>query len=255
MRIITAPCSELKNIQKNIARLLAKKIDPILPDYVSGFRKGGALVLNTQPHLNKKWVINIDIENFFPSTSSKLVSYALSKLDISYNNYSNEELVDLLTLNQSLPQGSPASPSIANYIANVFVDPLVLEELNNNFGLNGFSYSRYADDLTISIDNPEFDRGKIKILLDSIIEKIESESPYKINKNKITVSHESQRQVVTGVVVNKGNSLGKKEKLRYRAIMHKVKTGQLEMTPELQGKLSFIYSINKELYHKLTKGM
>lgn len=255
--MITAPCLELKVLQKNIANILSKKVDPYLPSYVSGFRKGGTLVLNTNPHLKKEWVVNIDIENFFPSTKSDLVRLALKTLGVTeLDNYNQDNLVEILTLDDALPQGSPASPVLANYIANKYIDPLVIEELNNMFGNYPYSYSRYADDLTISFDkDAETNRDQLNILIAKIINRITEETPYKINRSKVTVKHSSEKQVVTGIVVNQALSLGKKEKLKYRAIMHKVKLGQLEMTPELRGKLAYIYSINKDFYNKITEGI
>ena len=64
-RQITAPDDRLKTIQSR----LAKELLEVYPDRhcVHGFAKGKSIRSNARAHLHKKWIVNIDLKDFFPS--------------------------------------------------------------------------------------------------------------------------------------------------------------------------------------------
>lgn len=255
-RIIMAPCEELKTIQRNFAHAFYDVTKDCFTNEITGFRPGISIKDNAKLHVNKDWVINIDIKDFFPSTTIELVNWALKKANIQeFEGFNLKELTELLTYDGRLPQGSPASPVLANFIGIYFIDPLVKQEVNNLLGPHGFLYTRYADDITISFDDEykEFNRDVLKAMTLNIRDLIMKETVYKVAPNKINVAYKSQRQKVTGIVVNKKFSINKKDRMNLRAELHQIKLGLKEPTPNLLGRLSFIKQINEELYFKLTK--
>ena len=254
-RIITAPQNELKEIQKQLANLFYLKTEESFSDEVTGFRLGVSIKENAKKHIQKDWVINIDLKDFFPSTSTSLVRWAIKHSGIdSVSDYPFED--HLLTLDGGLPQGSPASPVLANYIAMHFVDPIVKEVLNTYLMTHSFDYSRYADDITFSLNsNSKIDRSFLKKITKEIKARVESETCFKIAPNKIKIRSKGQRQEVTGIVVNEQFSINRKERLRLRAEIHHVAQGKKKMTSQLRGKLNFIKQINDNVYNKLTKDL
>ena len=255
-RIITAPCEELKEIQRNFAKVFYNITEDRFTKEITGFRPGISIKDNANLHVDKDWVINIDIKDFFPSTTIELVNWALKHSGIqTFDDYNLSELTELLTLDGKLPQGSPASPVLANYIAMYYVDPIVKQEVNSVMGWTNYLYTRYADDITISFDDEmkQFNRTILKAMTQNVRETIMKETVYKIAPNKMKIAYKSQRQKVTGIVVNKKFSINKKDRMRLRAELHHVKMGTKELTSNLLGRLSFIKQINEELYNKLTK--
>src|SRR5207244_3419694 len=97
-------------------------------------------------------------------------------------------------LPRHLPQGTPTSPALANLSA--FGLDLRLSGLSRSFGVN---YTRYADDLTFSGDE-KFLRSLAVFL--PLAEGIVRSCRFRVNKAKRRVIGNSQRQQVTGVVVN-----------------------------------------------------
>ena len=250
-RTITAPCPELKALQKKFADEFRDRGEPLYSKEITGFRPGMSIKDNANKHTNKEWVVNLDIKSFFPSTSLELISWAVRFLNM--DNFDDIELdnwLNILSLDGGLPQGSPASPTITNLIGMYYVDPLVKEELNK---LNiEYEYTRYADDITFSINsNGLIKRDVLRNTVDAIKRILTEKSPYRIAEDKIHVRHRSQRQFVTGIIVNQGFSITREERLRLRATLHKVKLGEKEIDPKLYGKLNFVKEIKPKLYEKL----
>lgn len=250
-RTITAPCEELKAIQRSFADSFDAKFGEAFTNHITGFRKGFSIKDNAEIHLAKKWVINLDLKDFFPSISKDVLSEMFERIGVrKYKGLSTESLLEVLTLEDRLPQGSPASPVLANFMAIESVDKIVLNLLEV-LGLD-FEYTRYADDLTFS-SNEDLDRNRLNEIVSLMVQKIEEANIFKVAMDKIKISNQGQRQEVTGIVVNKIYSVKKKERMRLRAAIHQIKLGNKVMTPQLQGKLSFIHQVNPELFNKLTK--
>lgn len=186
-RQIEAPCKRLKDIQRWIKDEIVDKFD--VSEYATGFRKNMSIVDNARKHVGKELVINIDIKDFFPS-----VTYGNILLMFIRFGY-KKDVAHLLTrlctnAEDVLPQGSPASPSISNYI---------LLKLDKRLGrlaeAIGADYSRYADDITFS--------GKKEISsIIPLVEKIVNEEGFQVNNNKTRLQYSNQRQEVTGLIVN-----------------------------------------------------
>lgn len=254
-REINSPCDALKAHQTKLKELLSQQIEKELPTYVVGFRSGYGLRNNGIKHLGKKWVINLDIKDFFPSIKQNMLEKELIVYSdlLKEHGYLFSDFIEFAVLNRALPQGSPTSPLLSNYVGYKLIDTKVYPYLLNMFGAE-LGYTRYADDITFSLNSLE-SREQVNEVVQSLIKLIESDGLFFINKKKISVMHNSQKQVVTGVCVNKKTSLGKKEKLKYRAIAHKIKIKEIEMTDVLQGKLAHIKSIDPDYYEKLKRSL
>ena len=265
-RTINAPDKQLKTVQRDLADYLSNIIykDTLnKANYITGFVEGKSIIDNAKPHVESEWIINLDIADFFPSVTSELVNNVLTPIKekegllskilfeegkTDFFGLKKDQIVKIATLKDCLPQGSPASPIIANIVAHQTVDKEVLKTLEN-----GWVYTRYADDITLStkLDLP---REYVQKVADSIIEVVEKNTPFKIKREKVNVKHRSQRQVVTGIVVN-NESLGISRKTRnlLRAVLHRHKVEDKPLDDSILGVLSFIKQVNPVQFEQLTK--
>lgn len=194
VRNIEAPDEELKKIQRWIKDNILDKFE--VSPHAKGFVKNKSIYDNAVLHTNKKLVINLDLKDFFPS-----ITYSDIFKTFKYIGYTTEVshlLTQLCTNgNNVLPQGSPASPNLSNLVC------LKLDKrLSKLAQTNNFTYTRYADDITISGDR------KIKFNLNIILKIIEEEK-FNINTKKTRLQYSNQRQEVTGLIVNKKVSITK----------------------------------------------
>lgn len=140
-RTIEAPYDNLKKIQKRIAELLYRIESPC---YVIAPSKNKSYVQNAAIHKGAKQFHLLDIEDFFPSCTSKKVFWFFNSIlkcprDVS------AILTSITTYNGHLPQGSPSSPILAYYAYLDMWDNIHSIAKGNNCNL-----SIYADDITIS---------------------------------------------------------------------------------------------------------
>ena len=205
-RVIHAPASDLKVVLKCIDILLRSVYIPHPNAFA--FIEHKNIVDNAKMHTNKRFVYNIDIKDFFYSFDYNRVKTALYKEPFNLNTSKEKEeiayWISILTTykingKQVLPQGSPASPVLTNIICRRLDEKLY--RLAQEFSVN---YSRYADDITFSSDRQIF-HGKFIRKLSRIIE---SEGLV-INKSKIRLQNQGERQVVTGITVNKGTNVSR----------------------------------------------
>ena len=99
-------------------------------------------------------------------------------------------LENLCCLGGTLPQGAPTSPSLSNLLMRG-VDKRIAGFIKQK----GIFYTRYADDMTFSGD---FEPGMVIKFVRSVLHDV----GLQINEKKLRVRRPSQRQEVTGVVVN-----------------------------------------------------
>jgi len=156
-REILAPCEKLKTIQKIILSLFyeRQKIADkgvLQSTFSFGFEKNRTHIDNAKQHLNQKVIINLDIQDFFPSITYDKVFNAVyniiyaskiteketrlypkyileNKSVISGNFNENRKIISFIsnicTFNNQLPVGAPTSP----FISNVVLFPID-EEIN-----------------------------------------------------------------------------------------------------------------------------
>ena len=141
VREISAPRSNLKSVQKQIAVLLQRITTP---EYLFAPVSGRSYVDNATEHLGAESVRLLDIEDFYPSCTANKVIWFFNKrmqcsLDVS------AILKGIVTRDGSLPQGSPCSPILAYFC---YVD--MWEEIAQIVKNERCTLSVYADDLTIS---------------------------------------------------------------------------------------------------------
>ncbi|MEG1146842.1 MAG: reverse transcriptase family protein [Bacilli bacterium] len=187
-RTIYAPSKTLKIIERNILKNILN--NKSISKYAKAYHKGITLIDNASPHINKEIVLKLDIKNFFDNID--FLKVYNSCFSIEYFPASvGMILTYLCTYNDFLPQGSPASAYISNLIMKDFD-----EELGAFCNKLNISYTRYSDDLTFS---GLFDVSNLIL----VVKKMLSKMNFELNKEKIHVIRNNNKQNVTGVIVNK----------------------------------------------------
>jgi len=142
-RFISSPIKALKAIQCKVKSELEMYHRP--RKCAHGFVINRSIVTNAKIHTNKSYVLNIDLENFFPSITFGRVKKLFESYPLNLNHSVATVLSHICCHEGCLPQGAPTSPMISNMIAYKLD-----REFSSLARINNCSYSRYADDITFS---------------------------------------------------------------------------------------------------------
>ena len=233
-RVIHAPHDALKNIQRAIIRRFLIAIP--LPNECTGFRPGKSILSNSLPHCGRRFVFNIDIEDFFASISSERVLGLFLRLGFSFPVAC--VLTELTTFMGSLPQGAPSSP----YLANLVSHSLDME-MAEYCSAKGWNYTRYCDDITISGDTT-FTLADMRM----IGEILDSEG-FRLNMKKTRFLRRNSAQIVSGLVVNRRPNLPREKRRLIRAKFHQASVNPEKFkgrTKELENHLSMLTMLNPQ---------
>jgi retron-type reverse transcriptase len=233
-----------------------------------GFVPGRSIVSNAALHAGQDLVVNLDLENFFPSIGFRRVrkvfhgagySPAVATVLALLCTECPRRAVEyagrrywVATGPRGLPQGACTSPALSNQVA------LRLDRrLSGLAGRLGLTYSRYADDLTFS--GPSTLGLRLGYFLNTL-ERIVLDEGFTLNRKKTRILRQNTRQTVTGLVVNERPSLPRRELRRLRAILHRARHEGLEAQNRegrpnfrawLRGKIAYIQMARPELGAKL----
>tara|TARA_R110002073_G_scaffold72537_1_gene177053 strand:- start:12540 stop:13529 length:990 start_codon:yes stop_codon:yes gene_type:complete len=202
-RVVYSPSSDnLTSCLKVLNSKLGKIYKP--SSCVHGYIKGRGIKTNASNHLGKKYVLKIDIENYFTKITKESIIKSLNNL--GFHHEISPLIAKITTHNDVLVQGFHTSPTIANIIFHEL--DLILSKFTN------IAYTRYADDLYFSSDK-EID----------IISKMEDQLlkfGFTINKSKTKLMKRGQKQYVTGLTVfdSKNPRIAKHKKKKIRQQMH-----------------------------------
>jgi len=251
-RIINAPTGDLKDLQRKLARELWKhqkyiwEQKKIKPNLAHGFEKGKSIISNARIHRNKKYILNLDLENFFDSFHfGRVKGFFAANNDFKVSEEVATIIAQLSCYNGSLPQGAPSSPIITNLICQI-LDYQILK-ISKKYKLD---YTRYADDITFSTNNKNF----LSIQDDFIAEvdsKIKS-TGFSVNDKKTRLLFGSSQQKVTGLVVNKKLNVDRQYCRETNAMAHTlyktdsfVVNSKLGTLSQLEGRYAFINQLDR----------
>lgn len=220
-RIIKAPATNLKIIQRSIVRELERLVR--FKPCVTGFVKGRDIKRNAVLHVGQRHVLNVDLQDFFNTINYGRVYGLLTKKPYGIAPKVAAAIAKACTLDNALPQGAPTSPILSNLIC-----AKMDAELSRYALANKCIYTRYADDLTFSTNrqfmpmaalNLNSDGTPITELARPLREIIEANG-FVINERKVRLSTRGRRQVVTGLVVNERVNVRRSAIREARAFLH-----------------------------------
>jgi RNA-directed DNA polymerase len=263
-RVILAPKPELKALQRRALAEIIGKAPVALAAH--GFVPGKSTVTNARAHVGKQVLVKLDLQDFFPSiTFARVrgmlialgypfaVAAALALLCTEYDRetFEREGTRYFISVGpRHLVQGAPTSPALAN---------LVTWGLDRRLmGLakaRGFTYTRYADDLVFSGDDPAAARD-LRIMVERIIR----DEHFTVNRAKTKIARQSARQIVTGLVVNEHLNTPRSLRRQLRAILHNAardglpaqnRDARADYAAYLQGMIAYVQASNPVYAAKL----
>lgn len=243
-RIISQPSKKLKGLQSWILVNILERLK--VSTSCKGFERGSSIFSNAEPHRNANAILTIDLKDFFPTVTQKQVFNIFKS--IGYNDLMSIVFSNICTYNESLPQGSPCSPKLANLSAwklDVRIQGYV--------GKRGINYTRYADDLSFSSLVPL----KVVQIIPMISQIIESEN-FQINPEKTRIAGVSRAKIVTGLVIsNDAIGIGRDKYKIFRAMIHRLtlpsEQSNMRLFHQTKGWLAYLNSVDVKRLNKSKK--
>ena len=256
-RLISAPKPTLAAAQQKILATILKPLSP--EPEAHGFVTGHSIVSNASPHVGKQVVINMDLADFFPSITFRRVRGLFAKLGYSGSvatvlallctepprlaTEHDGKLYHVALGERVLPQGACTSPAVTNLICR-----RLDRRLAGLANKHGFSYTRYADDLTFSGALPRAAGRLLRSVRAIVVDEGLEE-----NAAKTRVMRRNRRQEVTGVAVNDKLSISRRERRELRAILHNAAKNGLaaqnrrdhpDFAAYLRGRVAFLCMVD-----------
>ena len=262
-RTITSPKVELKAAQRWVLSQVVERLP--VHGAAHGFIAERSILTNALAHRGADVVVKMDIKDFFPSVTWRRVKGVLRKGGLAEGpatvlallaTEAPREVVQFRSKTlyvargpRALPQGAPTSPGLTNALC-VRLDRR-LSALGRRLG---FTYTRYADDLTFSWRRG---RGKkaaaeppVSVLVKRVQQILEAEG-FRMHPDKTRVQRKGSRQRVTGLVVNEagegvpGARVPREVVRQLRAALHNREKGRParegESLEQLRGLAAFIH--------------
>jgi RNA-directed DNA polymerase len=222
VRLINAPIKPIKDLQRKLASVLSAGYRP--PPNVHGFVHGRGPTSNARIHRRQEWLLRLDLEDFFPSINFGRVLGLFQAYPFDYPPDVAVMLAQLCCHNNQLPQGAPSSPVVSNLICRSLD-----KELGKLAKNERAFYSRYADDICFSTDRRTFPallarRDSDSVELGEEIASIIHANGFAINNGKSFLLRRTQRQRVTGLIVNKKVNVSRDYVRSLRNLLHIWKT-------------------------------
>jgi RNA-directed DNA polymerase len=258
VRMISAPDKRLKFLQRKLADKLIELYRPRKP--VHGFVAERSIKTNALAHLHRRFVVNIDLKDFFPTISQNRVEGMLSSLGIDAR---VAAIIARIGCNNGhLPQGAPSSPVLSNMICFRLDKKLmgIAKEVR-------CIYTRYADDITFSSHQPPTPLFETtlppagRFSPDLFVTKLRAafqDNGFAMNPDKAHYAERHSRRMVTGLKVNELLNIDRRYVRNIRAALHSIETLKIEgaqkkfhdkhgghssLAAHLRGKISFLTHI------------
>lgn len=180
-RYVRPSTSKLKVLQSKIKKQILERIE--LPENVHGGVKKKSNITNAKKHQGNKYLFVTDLQEFFPSIKTSMVSQTFSSL--GFNSQFVFYMSRFTTWKGEVPQGASTSTHIAN-IVFLKTDKVLIDFC----AFHKITYTRYIDDLTFS-SQQNFQKFIPNIL------NIITNTGFKISWRK--TSYASQ-QMITGII-------------------------------------------------------
>ena len=212
---------------------------------------------NAFAHLQKRFILNIDLKDFFPSITENRVTGVLKSIGIDYQVALT--IARICCYEGRLPQGAPTSPVLSNMIC-FRLDRELLSFAKEARCI----YTRYADDLTFSSYQPmaKLFEGQLPSaghfspdLLALALRNIITNNGFTINPDKAHHADRHSRRMVSGLKINEFVNVDRRYIRNIRAALHSIEVLGMDAAQQkfresrsdrscfrsyLQGKISWL---------------
>lgn len=275
-RTIEAPNDKLKEEQRESLPELKSRLYE--SPFAHAFTGNKNIVTMAKGHVKKEFVLSFDLADFFPSITKKALLDEINtnmsfrrrlKHDRKQPDKKMETTKEVVKRHvekhfcdfddghgERLPQGAPGSPFLSNTFLHGF-DWFAARKCKEK----DITYSRYADDVTLSGAN-ENDLWRVFYFC---LQPYLNKRGLKVNRRKTKMMSSKHRQMVCGLVVNEKINIPRRWRKNLRAELHQQGTSlkDLEEHPEkakklkksTRGRLAFLYMVYGKDYKHITDSM
>lgn len=219
-RTINAPSHTLKTVQHSFLHVLYESLK--IPAFMFGGVPRKSIFGHAKKHVGREMVATLDVRNFYPSMKRNRVEELL--FEVGLRDQALQSSLEFVLRNNELPQGAPTSCILANFgfvgVDSKFVALCKKQKLK---------YSRFVDDIAISGDSLTRDQKGAFI---SFIK----EGGFEVATEKVHFFDRSQRQEVTGLIVNEKLRPTKKFITRVNKIIANCLNYGVEYASWIEGK-------------------
>ncbi|ALC04836.1 hypothetical protein CDES_01850 [Corynebacterium deserti GIMN1.010] len=251
-----------------------------LNDASFAYTSGRSIVDCAQRHVGARWILKLDLKDFFDSVSEKSI-YRIF-LNLGYEKLVSLELARLCTrvtpnsprfggnldkyetifdyrhpAQGQLPQGAPTSGALAN--AAMFRIDCALQKLARK---HSYTYTRYSDDLVFSTGE-KASRSQLITLKKKIQHEIVS-TRFQLRKDKTRIITPGARKIVLGLLITESEvRLTPEFKRRilvhlrgvekfglYSHVQHRNFDSTLSFINHLEGLIEFASNVEPEFAHE-----
>lgn len=242
-RIIHHPARELKVVQNWLLRNVLVKLP--VHDRATAYVKGSSIRRNAEMHVANNYIRRVDFQEFFPSLTG---SDVIAVLRANQREVAKEELsgqdIDfirhIVCRHDRLTIGAPTSPHLSNAIMFEFD-----KTWSQRAQALEVTYTRYADDLYFSTNQPNVLQGMLNGLQQSLNRG--GVPTLKINDHKTAFSSRKRRRLAAGLVLTSDRkiSIGRHKKRLLKSLVNKLKHKQLqpEQLAHLRGWIAYLRSV------------
>jgi RNA-directed DNA polymerase len=234
-RTIQDPHPSLKILQQKLATVLAL-VYPVRPS-AHGFLGDRSILTNATRHAGRRYVLNVDLKDFFPSINFGRVRGLFMAKPYGLPAEPATVLAQICIYENELPQGAPTSPIVSNMICRRL--DFALQELARE---HRCTYTRYADDLTFSTTRTNFPAalahsvvevtGNRLVVGDDLAQAIE-DNWFSVNERKVRLQLQDARQEVTGLTVNIFPNVRRRYIREIRGMIHAISAYGIEAAEKM----------------------
>lgn len=237
-RHISSPSKELRECQYKIKEWMEGFFN--FPSCITGYRKWLSVHHNAIIHKWKKYIMIIDLVDFF---------WSIRKEDL-YRLYSQEniknvdKLLDFISFKGRLPQWAPTSPIVSNiFFKRIdYTIKKYLAQISSDI-----TYSRFVDDIAIWFDCHEY-----RYNVFTWVQKILNQNGFKINKRKLKLYEHNKQRIVTWMIVNDDQvGIWYKKYRNARKLIYLYLKFSKGYYPSIKGLLLYIKGVDYFRYNQL----
>ena len=214
-REITAPKGALRGVLQALNIVLQTYDEPT--PWAYGFVCGRSVVDNARPHVGKRYILNLDLKNFFPTITRHQVADCLMAEPFGFSSLAAELISGLASVRTNnneevLAQGFATSPTLSNFICREMD-----KEIADVAAAQGITFTRYADDLTFSSDADILrPQGELAQQVKTIVERY----GFRLNEAKTHLQRRGRRQEVTGLMVTEKVNVSRRYVREIRSLLY-----------------------------------
>ena len=252
-RQICAPNTELMEALRELKEIMEELMPVNYHTSAFAYIKGRSTVDCVKRHRDAKsnWFLKTDFSNFFGSTTMEFLKAQLETIFPFSEVFGDpetsvimERALDLCFLDGGLPQGTPISPMLTNLMMIPFD-----HRVCNAIAKQGFTYTRYADDIQISRIKSFMFKDMVSYLNETCAE---FGAPFQIKSEKTHYGSKAGANWMLGLMLNKDDEItvGRREKENLRQQAYHFSTDfkagnpwPIEDTQYLAGRISYLRQV------------